>query len=103
MRIKKCLMAAAFILSAICTEAKEPTQNDTIQMKNSEAIKIVEDESVNSKGQKVTKFYVLYEGELIKTSRNVVEAYNLCKKHGAKCHLAIVINKKNNHKRVIRN
>ncbi len=96
-------MVAALTLTALCAQAKEPAQNDTIPMKNSEAIKIVEDESVNSKGQKVTKFYMLYEGELIKTSRNVVEAYNLCKKHGAKCHLAIVINKKNNHKRVIRN
>lgn len=96
-------MVAALTLTALCAQAKEPAQNDTIPMKNSEAIKIVEDESLNSKGEKVQKFYVIYEGELIKTTRNVVEDYNLCKKHGVKCHLAIVINKKNNRKRVIRN
>ena len=103
MRIKRHLMAAALVLSAICATSKEPAQNDTIPLKDFSAVKFVEDESVNSKGQKVTKYYVIHEGELIKTSRQVVERVNLCKKHGAKCHLAVVVNKKNNKKRVIAN
>lgn len=103
MRIKRHLMAAALVLSAICADSKEPAQNDTIPMKDFNEVKIVEDESVNAKGQKVTKYYVIHEGELITTSRKVVERVNLCKKYGAKCHLAIVVNKKNNKKRIIVN
>ena len=103
MRIKRHLMAAVLMLAAICANSKEPSQNDTIPIKNFNEAKIVEDESVNAKGQKTTKYYILHDGELIKTSRHVVETINLCKKHGARCHLAVVVNKKNNRKRIIVN
>ena len=101
MQIKKHLLAVALMLSAFCASAKETPQNDTIPVKNTEAVKVVQDESVNSKGQKTTKYYILHDGELIKTSRHVVEHINLCKRHGARYHLAVVVNKKNNRKKVI--
>lgn len=79
----------------------EKVKNDTIAVNNTEINKIVTDETTNSKGMKVTKYYFLYGGELIQASRHVVESYNLCQKHGAKCHLAMVVNKKTNRKRII--
>ncbi len=93
------LLLSVITLTAFAGEV----QNDTIAVNNSEIVKLVEDDTTNSKGQKVTKYYFLYNGELIQTSRHVVESYNLCKKHNVKCHLAMVVNRKNNRKRIILN
>ena len=101
--MKKIILTLVLVVAAISAYAADEVKNDTIPVNNSEIVKIVEDESVNSKGNKVTKFYFLYAGELIQTSRHVVESYNLCKKHNAKCALVIVLNKKTNRKRIILN
>ena len=101
--MKKIILTLVLALTTISAYAADEVKNDTIPVNNAEIVKIVEDESVNSKGKKVTKFYFLYDGELIPASRNVVESYNLCKKHDAKCRLAVVVNKKTNRKRIIRN
>lgn len=101
--MKKIILTLVLAVAAISAYAADEVKNDTIPVNNSEIVKIVEDESVNSKGHKVTKFYFMYGGELIQASRHVIETYNLCKKHEARCHLAVVINKKNNRKRIILN
>ena len=101
--MKKIIITLVLAVAAISAYAADEVKNDTIPVNNSEIVKIVEDESVNSKGNKVTKFYILYGGELIPTSKHVVETYKLCQKYEAKCALAMVINKKTNRKRIILN
>ena len=101
--MKKIILTLVLAMAALSAYATEEVQNDTIPVNNSEIVKIVEDEYINSKGKKITKYYFLYAEELIPTSKRVVEGYNLCKKHEAKCHLAVVVNKKTNRKRIILN
>lgn len=101
--MKKIIITLCLAVIAMSACAAEEIKNDTIVVDNTEISKIVEDESVNSKGRKVTKYYFIYDGELIPASRHVVETYNLCKKHEVKCRLAVVVNKKNNRKRIILN
>ncbi len=101
--MKKLILTIILAVAAVSAYAADEVKNDTIPVNNSQIVKIVEDESVNSKGNKTTKFYFLYNGELIQASRHVVESYNLCKKHDVKCRLAVVVNKKTNRKRIILN
>lgn len=99
--MKRYILSCALMLAALGVCAQSEVKNDTITVNNTEINKIVTDETTNSKGKKVTKYYFLYNGELIQASRYVVESYNLCQKHGAKCHLTMVVNKKTNRKRII--
>lgn len=101
--MKKIILTMFLAIAAMSAYAANEVKNDTIPVNNSKIVKIVEDESVNSKGNKFTKFYFLYDGELIPASRHVVESHNLCNKHGVKCSLVVVVNKKTNRKRIILN
>ena len=98
--MKKIILTMFLAIAAMSVTAEE-VKNDTIPVKSEEITKLVEDVTTNSKGQKVTKYYFLIGGELMQTSRHVVETYNLCQKHGAKCQLAKVVNRKTNRKRII--
>ena len=101
--MKKIILTLLLSIAFMAALAGNDAKNDTIAVNNADIIKIVEDESTNSKGNKITKYYFMYHGELIQASRHVVESYHLCKKHGAKCHLAMVVNNKTNRKRIILN
>lgn len=102
--MKKLILCAALLLGAMSVSAKsDPAANDTIPVQPNKEYKLVTDETTNTKGQKTTKYYIVYDGELIPTSKRVAETMRLCEKHGAKCALAVVISKKNNHKRIILN
>ncbi len=101
--MKKTIITLFLAVIGVSALAADKTQNDTITVNTSLIVKIVEDETVNTKGNKVTKYYFLYNGELIQASRNVVDSYSLCQKHNAKCALAVVRNKKTNRKRIILN
>ncbi len=99
--MRRYILSCVLMLATFSIYAQSEVKNDTIAVNNTEINKIVTDETINTKGKKVTKYYFLYDGELIQASRHVVESYNLCQKHGAKCHLAMVVNKKTNRKRII--
>nr|DAE12657.1 MAG TPA: hypothetical protein [Siphoviridae sp. ctOCb13] len=99
--MKKYILSCILMLATFSIYAQREVKNDTIAVNNTEINKIITDETTTSKGKKVTKYYFIYGGELIQASRHVVESYNLCQKHGAKCHLAMVVNKKTNRKRII--
>lgn len=101
--MKKLILAFALITGALTTSAKDPVKNDTITVDNAKIAKVVEDKTTNAKGQSVTKYYFLYDGELITTNKSVIEVYKLAKQYGANCALAIVINRETKRKRIIRN
>lgn len=89
------------LLLAGSMSAFAEVKNDTLSVDNAKVRELIADETANSKGKSVTKYYFLYEDELISTSKSVAERYNLCKRHGAKCRLSIVVNRKSNRKRII--
>ncbi len=99
--MKRIILALALLAGSMTANAESEVKNDTVAIANTKIQRMVQDETTNSKGKKVVKYYVLYGNELVKTSKSVVEAYNLCKKYNAKCALAMVINRKTNKKRII--
>lgn len=96
---KYILIMMLTIFSFMTVSATEKA--DTIAVNNAKIEKVIVDETTNTKGAKVKKYYILYDGELISTSKTVVEKYNLCKKYNAK--IALVIIKKKSNKRIILN
>lgn len=99
MKATSVIIALALAVGAFPSRAE--VKNDTIEVRNESIQKIVQDETTTTSGKRTTKYYFLYGDELIPCSRNTVENFNLCKKHGAKCHLAMVVNRKTNRKRII--
>lgn len=69
-------------------------EKDTIAINQSAITKLITDKGVSAKGKAYTKYYALIDGQLVATSKTVVEKIALCKKYGAKCALAAVRNKK---------
>lgn len=101
--MKRILFAVALMVGGASIYAQTDAKNDTLVVVNEKIKSVIQDETINSNGKKVVKYYILYAGELVQTSKNVAEKYRLCQKHGAKCALAIVKNKKTNRKRIILN
>lgn len=101
--MKRIILALALFAGSMMAYAQSEVKNDTIAVINSQIKKVVQDETTNTKGKKVVKYYILYNGALVPTSKSVVETYNLCLKHNAECALAMVINKRTNKKRIILN
>lgn len=90
------IMCLCFILNINAASV-----SDTLRVDNTKITKVIEYPTTNSKGNKTTKYYFIYKGELIKTSKTVVEKYKLAKQFGANCALVIIKNKTN--KRIILN
>lgn len=102
--MKKTIIAFAILLAGLSAHAAEKeVPNDTIPIKSEQVTKVVTDETTNAKGKKIVKYYFVLSEQLIPTSKNVVEYYNLSKKHGAKCALAVVVSGKTGRKRIILN
>ena len=90
------IMCLCFVLNVNAANV-----SDTLRVDNTKITKVIEYPTTNSKGNKTIKYYFIYKGELIKTSKIVVEKYKLAKQFGANCALVMVINK--NSKRIILN
>lgn len=101
--MKRIILALTLFAGSMMGYAQSEVKNDTIAVANSQIKKLIQDETTNTKGKKVVKYYILYIGALVPTSKSVVEAYNLCLKHNVECALVMVINKKTNKKRIMLN
>lgn len=98
----KSIVFYAIILGCIYTMpvwAKAATPADTIRIQSSAVTKVIADNTTDSKGNAKVKYYAIVNGELVNTSKTVVERIALCKKHGARYTVAIV--KRGNNKRLI--
>ncbi len=91
-----CLMCICFI-----TNINAANTSDTLRVDNSQITKVIEYPTTNSKGNKTIKYYFIYKGELVNTSKTVVDKYKLAKQFGANCAL-VIINGKNS-KRIVLN
>jgi hypothetical protein len=88
MRIVLTTTLLALTMSAAAIE------KDTIAINQNAIAKLITDKGVSTKGKEYTKYYAIINGELVSTSKTVVDKIQLCKKYGAKCALAAVRNKK---------
>lgn len=75
---------------------------DTIAVQQTDITKWIVEQTTTSKGKPTTKYYCIYKGELVNTSKTVSERASLCKKHNAKCAL-ILITSKSGRKRIALN
>ena len=78
------------LLSLISTLSYSKTVNDTIGISQSKVTKWVVDTSA-----KTPKYYCIYKGNLLTTSKTTYEKVKLCNKYGAKCALILIGSKKN--------
>lgn len=78
------------IMLTFALNALAATPNDTIGINQSDVKKWVETEVVNTKGNKVKKYYCIWKEQLVPTSKTVYEKAMLCNKFGAKCALILI-------------
>ena len=90
------IMCLCFVLNVNAASV-----SDTLRVDNTKITKVIEYPTTNSKGNKTIKYYFIYKGELVNTSKTVVEKYKLAKQFGANCAL-VIINGKNS-KRIVLN
>ena len=90
------IMCLCFVLNVNAANV-----SDTLRVDNTKITKVIEYPTTNSKGNKTIKYYFIYKGELVNTSKTVVEKYKLAKQFGANCAL-VIINCKNS-KRIVLN
>ena len=77
------------INSINCFAAK----SDTLAVNNSLITKVIR-HNTTSKGKPVTKYYFVYNGNLVSTTKTVVDKYELAKAYGVRIALIIIKNKR---------
>ena len=78
------------ISSINCSAAK----SDTLAVNNSLITKVIRHKTTTSKGKPVTKYYFVYNGNLVSTTKTVVDKYELAKAYGVRIALIIIKNKR---------
>ena len=78
------------ISSINCSAAK----NDTLAVNNNLITKVIKHNTTTSKGKPVTKYYFVYNGNLVSTTKTVVDKYELAKAYGVRIALIIIKNKR---------
>lgn len=94
----KLIVLITFVFSVEVLNAEN--KPDTLRVDNAKITKVIEDVTTNTKGNKVIKYYFIYNGELVNTSKTVIAKYKIAKQYGANCALAIIIKGKGS-KRII--
>lgn len=69
-------------------------KSDTLAVNNNLITKVIKHNTVNSKGKPVVKYYFVYNGNLVSTTKTVVEKYELAKAYGVRIALIIIKNKR---------
>lgn len=85
--MKKLLIALMFV---VASNVYAGTPADTTRVDNARITNVIEHKTTNSKGAPTVKYFFLYNGELVSTSKAVVEKYNLAKRYNAKCRLILI-------------
>lgn len=78
------------ISSINCSAAK----NDTIAVNSNLITKVIKHNTTTSKGKPVVKYYFVYNGNLVSTTKTVVEKYELAKAYGVRIALIMIKNKR---------
>lgn len=68
--------------------------NDTIAVNNNLITKVIRHKTTTTKGKPTVKYYFVYNGNLVSTTKTVVEKYELAKAYGVRIALIIIKNKR---------
>lgn len=91
------LLISLTCLLLSCSAMHAKTDNDTILVDQPQMVQFIEHPTKNSKGADVVKYYAMYRGELLTTTKSTIEKATLCKKYGAKCKLICIGKRVNGH------
>lgn len=78
------------ISSVNCSAAK----SDTLAVNNNLITKVIKHNTTTTKGKPVVKYYFVYNGNLVSTTKTVVDKYELAKAYGVRIALIIIKNKR---------
>lgn len=78
------------ISSINCYAAK----SDTLAVNNNLITKVIKHKTTTTKGKPIIKYYFVYNGNLVSTSKNVIDKYELAKAYGVRIALIIIKNKR---------
>ena len=67
---------------------------DTIAVNNNLITNVIKHNTTTSKGKPVVKYYFVYNGNLVSTTKTVVDKYELAKAYGVRIALIIIKNKR---------
>lgn len=79
----------------VCSAMHAKTDNDTVFVEQPHTVKFIEHPTKNAKGVETIKYYAIYRGELLATTKTTVEKIRLCTKYGAKYTLLCIGKKVN--------
>lgn len=82
------------ILMCISSINCSAANNDTIAVNNNLITKVIKHNTTTSKGKPVVKYYFVYNGNLVSTTKTVVDKYELAKAYGVRIALIIIKNKR---------
>lgn len=77
-------------ISVNCSAAK----SDTLAVNNNLITKVIKHNTTTSKGKPVVKYYFVYNGNLVSTTKTVIDKYELAKAYGVRIALIIIKNKR---------
>ena len=77
-------------ISINCSAAK----NDTLAVNNNLITKVIKHKTTTTKGKPITKYYFVYNGNLVSTTKTVVDKYELAKAYNVRIALIIIKNKR---------
>ena len=69
-------------------------KSDTLAVNNSLITKVIRHKTTTSKGKPTIKYYFVYNGNLVSTTKTVVDKYELAKAYGVRIALIIIKNKR---------
>lgn len=93
--MKKVIFLLTAVLFSVAIYA-ESAKNDTIVIQSSEVSQWIEEPSVTTTGKQTIRYYALFKGELLSTTKTTVSKAKLCKKYNAKCVLYVIGKRTNN-------
>ena len=88
--MKKMIIFAVLSLVMATANAAGKATVDTVACNNTLIREWITDVQVNEQGKKSTKYYVIYDGRLVSTSKTVIDKVKLCQKHNISIALACV-------------
>ena len=85
----------SFILVCLCISINSyAAKSDTLAVNNNLITKVIKHNTTTSKGKPVVKYYFVYNGNLVSTTKTVVEKYELAKAYGVRIALIVIKNKR---------
>lgn len=84
------IISMLMCISINCSAAK----SDTIAVNNSLITKVIRHKTTTTKGKPTIKYYFVYNGNLVSTTKTVVDKYELAKAYGVRIALIIIKNKR---------